>query len=45
MLLFRKDKVSIDSDLLENSRKGLETRILMGEKIGCLSGDNYETGN
>lgn len=33
VLLFEKDKVAIDEDLLENTRKGLETTILMGEKI------------
>ncbi len=29
------DAVSIDADLLRNSRDGAETRIRMGERIGC----------
>lgn len=34
ILFFEKGKVKIDSDILENSKKGLETQIHMGEKIG-----------
>lgn len=34
ILLFEKGKVQIDSDLLENSQKGIETKVYMGEKIG-----------
>lgn len=34
VLLFEKGKVKFDEDLLENSRKGLETKVYMGEKIG-----------
>ncbi|MBC2852013.1 phosphatidylserine decarboxylase [Cetobacterium sp. 8H] len=34
VLLFEKDKVVFDEDLLENSRKGIETKVYMGEKIG-----------
>ncbi|MGL4393096.1 MAG: phosphatidylserine decarboxylase [Fusobacteriaceae bacterium] len=34
IMLLEKDKVKIDSDILENSKKGLETKIYMGEKIG-----------
>jgi hypothetical protein len=26
--------VTIDEDILENSRKGIETKVLMGETIG-----------
>ena len=34
MLLFEKGKVKIDSDILENTKNGYETKIYMGEKIG-----------
>jgi len=34
VLLFKKGTVNIDSDLLENTRKGLETQVKMGEEIG-----------
>ncbi|MDP0494221.1 MAG: phosphatidylserine decarboxylase [Fusobacterium sp. JB021] len=34
ILLIEKNKVIIDEDILENSKKGLETQIKMGEKIG-----------
>lgn len=34
VLLFEKDKVQFDEDILENSKKGLETKVYMGEKIG-----------
>lgn len=34
VLLFEKDKVTIDSDILENSRNGIETVVKYGEKIG-----------
>lgn len=33
VLLFEKGKVKIDQDLIENTKKGFETRILMGENI------------
>ena len=33
VLLFEKDKIKIDNDLLINTSKGLETTIKMGEKI------------
>ena len=33
ILFFEKDKITIDEDILENSKKGLETQIFMGEKI------------
>lgn len=33
VLLFEKDKIEFDADLLENTRNGLETTILMGENI------------
>ena len=34
ILLLKKDIVDIDHDILENSLKNYETRVLMGEKIG-----------
>ncbi|MFK5855344.1 MAG: phosphatidylserine decarboxylase [Bacteroidota bacterium] len=34
VLLFEKDKIIIDTDLLENTANGLETEVKMGEKIG-----------
>ncbi|MBN2837207.1 MAG: phosphatidylserine decarboxylase [Fusobacteriaceae bacterium] len=34
ILFFEKGKIKIDSDLLSNSKKGLETQIYMGERIG-----------
>ena len=33
ILFFEKDKISIDEDILENSKKGFETQVFMGEKI------------
>lgn len=35
ILLFEKDTVQIDSDILENSRNSIETVVKMGEAIGC----------
>lgn len=34
ILMTQPDKVKPDADLLEHSAKGIETRVLMGEKIG-----------
>lgn len=34
LMLMDKGKITIDADLLENTRKGIETAVLMGEKIG-----------
>ena len=34
ILVFEKDKVKIDRDLIENTKKGIETKVYMGEKIG-----------
>lgn len=33
LLLFEKGKVKIDEDLLENTKKGIETKVYVGEKI------------
>ena len=29
-----KDKIEIDKDLIENTKKGIETKVYMGERIG-----------
>ncbi len=34
VLLFKKDSVIIDDDIIKNTKNGLETRVLMGDKIG-----------
>lgn len=34
VLMTQKDRVMPDRDLLENSKKGIETRVFLGEKIG-----------
>ena len=34
VLLFKKGTIAIDSDLLANTKKGLETQVSMGEEIG-----------
>ncbi len=34
ILFFEKGKVNIDRDILENTKKALETQVFMGEKIG-----------
>ena len=34
ILLFQRDKVRFDRDIVKNSRKGYETKVRMGEKIG-----------
>ena len=34
VLLFEKDKVKFDKDILENSQKCIETKVYKGEKIG-----------
>lgn len=33
VLLFKKDAIKINEDLLQNTQKGFETSILMGEAI------------
>lgn len=38
VLIFEKGKVHIDRDLVENSKKGIETKVYMGEKIGVALG-------
>lgn len=34
ILVFEKGKIKIDADLIENTKKGIETKVYMGEKIG-----------
>ncbi|WMJ80056.1 phosphatidylserine decarboxylase [Clostridium sp. MB40-C1] len=34
ILFFEKDKISIDNDIIEESKKGFETKVYMGERIG-----------
>lgn len=34
IILFKKNKIKFDNDLIENSKKGIETRVYMGERIG-----------
>lgn len=35
IMLFEKGKIKIDKDILKNSKNGMETKVYMGEKIGC----------
>lgn len=39
ILMFQKDTVEFDSDIVENSREGYETKVRMGEKIGRKKGE------
>lgn len=34
LILVDRDKITFDADLLDNTRKGIETAVLMGETIG-----------
>lgn len=34
VVLFQKDKVDFDADLVENSKEGIETLVELGEKVG-----------
>lgn len=36
IIVFPKDTVQWDKDLLTNSEKSLETLVVMGERIGCF---------
>lgn len=38
ILVFEKDRIKIDRDLVENTKKGIETKVYMGERIG-ISGE------
>jgi phosphatidylserine decarboxylase len=35
LLFFKKDKVIIDRDIIEQTNIGFETRVAAGETIGC----------
>ena len=37
VLFFENDRIIIDNDLLENTRKDLETAVKMGERIGVMN--------
>ncbi|MCY6485854.1 phosphatidylserine decarboxylase [Clostridium aestuarii] len=37
ILFFEKNKIKIDSDIIEHTKKGFETKVHMGEKIGLKS--------
>lgn len=39
LLLFEKGKVQLDKDLLENTKRGIETKVYVGEKIGYAKKD------
>lgn len=34
VLLFQKDEITLDEDIINNSKKDIETRVLLGQKIG-----------
>lgn len=36
VLIFGKDRIKLDDDLVANSDKGFETRVKMGERIGII---------
>ena len=40
ILLFEKDKIVIDADLIQNTQNGIETEVKMGEQISALN-KNY----
>ena len=35
IMLFKENTIKIDNDILENSKNDIETKIKLGEKIGC----------
>jgi len=37
LMLFEKGKIKIDADLLEHTAKGLETAVLMGERLAVIN--------
>lgn len=36
VLLFKKNKLQLDSDIISNSQKSIETKIKLGESFGCF---------
>lgn len=39
ILLTQAGKVQPDQDILDNSRKGIETKVKLGERVGCAYGE------
>ncbi len=39
IILLLKDNVNIDKDILQNSEKGIETKVKIGDKIGVIEND------
>ena len=37
VLLFERGKIEVDGDILENTLKGIETRVKMGESLGIAA--------
>ncbi|GEA32832.1 phosphatidylserine decarboxylase [Clostridium diolis] len=35
VIMFQKDKVKIDKEIVDQTQRGFETQVFMGEKIGC----------
>jgi len=35
IIMFKKDKVKIDNEIIYQTQNGFETKVLMGEEIGC----------
>ena len=42
IIVITKDNVKIDEDIIENSKRGIETQVSIGEKIGVIKGNNKE---
>lgn len=36
IMVFQPKAIEFDSDIVENSRRGIETRVLAGDRLGCL---------
>ncbi|MBE5927360.1 MAG: phosphatidylserine decarboxylase [Lachnospiraceae bacterium] len=45
VLITNKDNVKIDTDILENTALGVETKVKMGERIGCNYSQNHSLTN
>ena len=44
ILLFEASRIKIDTDLLENTQKQLETSVLMGEQVGVRNPAKFQIG-
>lgn len=42
ILMTQRGRVVPDRDILENSRRGIETRVLLGEAVGCRNGSGRQ---